>query len=103
MAPALRRRRYNDEFKREAVKALMESGKPVTTIAGAMGIDQSNLHKWKKIFGPQVADTVRNAAGCTSEGADVGTLRRELALVKETVDQLRTILNKTLRERYIPR
>jgi transposase-like protein len=107
MAPGAKRRRYDDQFKREAVKALLESGKPVTTVASVMGIDQSNLHKWKKIFGPEIAGAARNpaaAAGACLPGMDdLDTLKRELASVKETVDQLRTILNKTLRERYIPR
>ena len=103
MAPVLKRRRYDVEFKREAVKTLLESGKPVTTVAVELGIEQSNLHKWKKIFGPQLVAKAQNiaAAIASPEQADVDALRRELAKVKETVDQLKNVLNKTLREKYL--
>jgi transposase len=104
MEPVLkRRRRYDDEFKRAAVKTLMESGKPVTAVAADMGIEQSMLHKWKRTFGPLLATSAQNtaAARASPQQADVEALRRELAQVKETVDQLKNVINKTLRDKYI--
>ena len=98
-----KRRRYDAEFKRGAVKTLLESGQPVTAVAKNMGIDQSILHKWKKIFGPTLAAASQNNAASSPDSADVNALREELAKVRETVDQLRTIVNKSLRDRYIPR
>jgi transposase-like protein len=97
------RRRYDDAFKHKAVKTLLESKRPVTAVAADLGIEQSNLHKWKKIFGPHIATTMQNreAAAASSPPADVEALRRELAEVKETVDQLKTILRKTLRSKYL--
>jgi transposase len=99
--PVQKRRRYDDNFKREAVKTLMESGKPVTAVALDIGIEQSILHKWKQIFGPQIATQAQNTTASSPRQADVEALRRELAKVKETVDQLRTIVNKSLRDKYI--
>jgi transposase-like protein len=100
MASPIKRRRYDDEFKRRAVKTLLESGKPVTAAAAAMGIDQSNLHKWKKIFGPELTAAAQNIAASSPQQADIEALKRELASVKETVDQLRNVLSKTLRDKY---
>jgi transposase len=104
MSQIKKRRRYSEEFKREAVKTLLESGKPVTAVAAALGIEQSNLHKWKKIFGPTLITQAQNiAAAISSPGqADVDALRRELAKVRETVDQLRNVVNKTLRDKHLP-
>jgi transposase len=101
MAPVTKRRRYDDEFKRGAVKTLLLSGRPVTAVASDMGIDQSNLHKWKKIFGPELSVSAQNTAASSPQQADVEALRRELATVKETVDQLRNVVNKSLREKYL--
>jgi transposase len=99
--PATKRRRYDDDFKREAVRTLLQSGKPVTAVAAGLGIEQSNLHKWKKIFGPRLATLTQNAAASSPRQADVDALRKELAKVQETVDQLRAIVSKTLRDKYI--
>jgi transposase len=98
-----KRRRYSEEFKREAVKTLLESGKPVTAMAVELGIEQSNLHKWKKKFGPRLVASAQNIAASCPEQADVDELRRELAKVRETVDQLRNVVNKSLRNKYLPR
>jgi transposase-like protein len=101
VAPILKRHRYGEEFKRDAVKTLLESGRPVTAVALDIGIEQSILHKWKKIFGPQLAASAQNIAASSPELAEVEALRRELAKVRETLDQLKNVVNKTLRDKYI--
>jgi transposase len=103
MAPLKKRRRYDDDFKRRAVTTLLESGKPVTAVAAAMGIEQSNLHKWKKIFGPALSTSAQNIAASSPRQEDIEALKQELAVVKDTMERLRTIVNKTLREKYLPR
>src|SRR6266851_4352244 len=41
------RRQFTDEFKREAVALLASSGRPLTQIAGELGIAPSMLRNWR--------------------------------------------------------
>lgn len=40
-------RKYDGEFKRQAVQKLFD-GQPATTVARELGINESLLYKWKK-------------------------------------------------------
>ena len=42
-----RRRQFTDEFKGEAVALLVSSGRPLTQIAGELGIAPSMLRNWR--------------------------------------------------------
>jgi transposase len=42
------RRRFTDDFKREAVALLVSSGRPPTQIAGELGIAPSMLRNWRR-------------------------------------------------------
>src|ERR1700704_4659026 len=41
------RRQFTDEFKREAVALLASSGRPLTQIAGELGVAPSMLRNWR--------------------------------------------------------
>jgi transposase-like protein len=41
------RRQFTDEFKREAVALLVSGGRPLTQIAGELGIAPSMLRNWR--------------------------------------------------------
>jgi len=41
-----KRQRYSAEFKREAVRQIRESGKPVTTLARELGVSRNKLYAW---------------------------------------------------------
>lgn len=80
------RRKYNAQFKREAVKHWLSSGKSAEAIAQELGISSERLYAWKQRFspsGPADADELR---------AQLEVLRQELARVTEQRD----ILKKTL-------
>jgi|SRR6185503_5503884 len=79
-----RRRRYDERFKREAVRHWLESGKSAEAVGQELGLDASRLYDWRQSFGP-VTDT-------TDLRVEVEALRRELARVTEQRD----ILKKTL-------
>ena len=96
MAEVKKRRHYDDSFKREAVSLLFKSGKPAMTIARSIGVDRSNLQKWKVKFGREF---VRE--GVESCDAAIGTdeflsLKKEFDSMKETVEHLRVIVRKYL-------
>jgi len=43
-----KRHHYDEDFKRQAVRQLIESGKPVTAIAQSIGVERTILQKWRK-------------------------------------------------------
>ena len=88
--PTTKHKRYDETFKRSAVEHWMISGKSGRQIAGELGINQQNLHKWKQKFKALPAGQV---AG-TLDGlqAENRRLQREL----HRVVQQRDILKKTL-------
>jgi transposase len=45
------RKRYANEFKLEAVKLAEEGGRPVAQVACELGISQTVLHRWRKLYG----------------------------------------------------
>jgi transposase-like protein len=63
-APA--RRKYDDEFKRQALQ-MVRDGQPVRSVAQALGISENMLHQWKRSAtsrdcGPR--GSVSAGAGC---------------------------------------
>ena len=51
------RRRFSDEFKREAVELLRNSGASTSQVSADLGISPSLLSRWSRELGsPQVAD-----------------------------------------------
>lgn len=71
------RRKYTEEFKREAVKLVVEEGRKASEVARNLGIDRSMLDRWRLQFGEE--PEAGNA--CTSEEKE--ELRRLRAEVKQ--------------------
>ena len=42
------RRQYTKEFKIEAVRLIVEEGRPISEVARELGNAQSLLHRWEK-------------------------------------------------------
>ncbi len=42
------RRKHTKEFKLEAVRQVVEKGRPVRQVADSLGINESMLHQWKR-------------------------------------------------------
>jgi transposase len=58
------RRQFTDDFKREAVALLVSSGRPLTQIAGELGIAPSMLRNWRRggrNSGPALRNTLASA------------------------------------------
>ena len=53
------RRRYMDEFKREALGLLASSGRPLSQIAGELGIPAARLRAWRNRSGSQAGSPQR--------------------------------------------
>jgi transposase len=84
------RRTYTEEFKREAVRLMETSGKPIAELARDLGINDNNLYRWRGLYGSQ---TQANTNGSVGElEAELKRLRRE----NEVLRQERDILKKAM-------
>jgi len=72
--PARTRRRYTEEFKREAVRLVCESAHPVAQVARDLGISDNVLYRW----------TAQRA-----EAEELTRVKRELARVTQERDFLK--------------
>jgi transposase len=95
------RKRYDEDFKRKAVQTLIESGKPVTTIALSLGVEQSILHRWRIKYETECRAKSANGNEQPSAFTEIASLKGELRAIKETIEQLRRVVKKSLRNRYI--
>ena len=89
------RREFTDEFKREAVVLLRDSGRPLTQVSSELGLEPSVLRRWRSLANgtEQVASAVRPggaAAPATVEQLEIQHLRRE----PERTQMERDILKK---------
>jgi transposase-like protein len=91
MSKGVRKEHYDAEFKREAVRLLLTSGKTATQLARELGVSAWSLGQWKKeelrAMGEiTVAGEVRSAADVEQENQQ---LRRELEAVRRQRDLLK--------------
>ena len=87
------RRQFTDDFKREAVALLMSSGRPLTQIAGELGIAPSMLRNWRRGGQNTGPNTPASASRSVLDpAAEISRLRRE----NNRLRMERDILKKTV-------
>jgi len=91
MSKRVRREHYDAEFKREAVRLLLTSGKTATQLSRELGVSSWSLGRWKqeelKAMGEiEVAGEVRSATDVEQENRQ---LRRELEAMRRQRDLLK--------------
>ena len=82
---AERRRRFSDEFKREAVRLAFESDRRVTEVARELDVRPDMLRRWRKKFAGEGSKP-------SASEQEVTRLRRELREVREERDILKKAL-----------
>ena len=83
-----KRRKYTDEFKREAVRLMETRGdRTVADVAESLGVQENLLHSWKRTFTDTVEE-VRQQRGETPE-EELKRLRRENAQLKRDQEILK--------------
>lgn len=85
------RRKYTEEFKREAVRLMETSGKPIAQLARDLGINDNNLYRWRGVYGnPSQA----SPNGSTAEmEAELKRLRREVEVLRQERDILKKAMS----------
>lgn len=84
------RRKYPEEFKREAVRLMETSGKPIAELARDLGINDNNLYRWRGLYGSQ--SQVHTNGSVAEMTAELKRLQRE----NEVLRQERDILKKAM-------
>lgn len=88
-----KKRKYTDEFKENAVNLVL-SGRGASEVSRDLGIDVSNLNRWKKLHLDELDSKHDGKGQSPSElAAENKQLRKELAEQREIV----TILKKTIK------
>jgi transposase-like protein len=89
-----KRRHYTEQFKQQAVTQLLESGKPAAEMATLLGVERSNLQRWKKKFQQAVEPRSAELPGKAIGLNDIHSMRNEIISLKETVSNLKNIMKK---------
>lgn len=85
-------RTFTKEFKQEAVQLVKTSGKSMAQLARDLGIADSTLHHWCKLFSEHGEQAFPGSGHQTQQEGELRRLKREL----EVTRQERDILKKAL-------
>ena len=75
-------KKYDDDFKREAIRLAKTSGKAIAAVANDLGMKKSTLYGW-------VYNSAETETGEIVTNSELTRLKRELADVKEERDILK--------------
>jgi len=87
------KKRYSEEFRRNAVALMESSEEPLVKIAEQLGVSHWNLRDWRKQYGK--AGSGRKAdkgAGSAEAASEMARLRRENESLKARCDVLKKAL-----------
>ena len=92
------RRKYEKEFKIEAVRLITERGMKVIEVSRDLGISKEVLYRWRHEYLEDKSHSFPGEGKLKPEDEEIRKLRRELANVKEERDILKkaiSIFSKT--------
>jgi len=81
-----KRKRYNEEFKLQALKRADEPGVTDLLVAEELGISSRQLRRWRDLYKADGKDAFPGQGNSRDE--DITRLKRELAQVKKERDSL---------------
>jgi transposase len=86
------RKRYDRQFKLDAVRLITEEGHSVASVSRDLGVATSQLQRWKREFAEKSEHAFPGKGRASGETKELEDLRKELARVKEE----REILKKAV-------
>lgn len=84
-----KRRRFTAEFKEEAVRLLVKSGRPLAQVGRELGVHENVLRKWKTAVETVSRAGTRTVSGHFTLAEENRRLRSELVRAKEERDILK--------------
>lgn len=78
--------RYTEEFKKEAVKQIVERGYKVKDVAENLGVSQPSLNRWMKQF---AGDRPHDNTKAVDKDAEIARLKAKLKQTEEERDILK--------------
>lgn len=88
---ANKHRTYTTDFKREAVRLLETSEKPVAQLARELGLNSNLLYRWRNEFGSEAAANGKGSVG--EMEAELKRLRREVEVLRQERDILKKAMS----------
>lgn len=77
-------RRFDEQYKREAVRFLEETGRPLREVAEELKVSEQALWRWRKKYGSGAGEPLSR-----SEAAELRRLRREVEILRQERDFLK--------------
>ena len=78
------RRKFDAQFKREAVRFLEETGRPLREVATELQVSDGALCRWRKQYGTGAGEVLS-----PSDAGELRRLRRENAILRQERDFLK--------------
>jgi len=78
------RRKFDEQYQREAVRFLEETGRPLRQVAEELGIAEQSLWRWRKKYGSGATERLS-----PSDAAELRRLRREVEILRQERDFLK--------------
>jgi transposase len=86
------RRKYDKEFKMEAVRLALRGDRSKQSIAESLGICTSNLQRWIREYKASGKGAFPGKGNLKPEDEELHRLKREMAIIKEERDILKKAL-----------
>jgi transposase len=86
------RRKYDKQFKEEAVKQVTEGGRTVVEVARSLGIHENLLRTWKRQHAEDPAGSFPGKGNQKAQDEELRRLQRENASLKEDKEILKKAL-----------
>ena len=88
------RRKYDEDFKRSALR-MIENGQAVRSVAQALGVGESQLHKWKR--------QDRQTRSTSHLGVvELRARLRQIEMERDILKKALSIFSRTSRQRFMP-
>jgi transposase len=95
---AKERKKYDPEFKRQAVRLMQESGKSVSELAEDLGVTSKMLYRWRQALERDGGQAFPGNGRLKPDDEYVRRLERELEIVRQERDILKKVVGIFSRE-----
>jgi transposase len=89
MEETTKRKKYDKQFKLDAVRLASEGGRTVASVARDLGVDANSLHHWKRTLLTHGIDAFPGNGRLLPPNEELRRLQRENVLLREERDILK--------------